>query len=183
MGQSCELNDDVGFRIDTPGVIDRVSSLFHGHPVLIQGFNTFLPAGFRIDCVSTENGELITVTTPSGIRRQTVSDPMSIVEPGTDNEMTERAYPSRRAALAEGASRDQLSDALNIVQKVRYRYHENEPEKYDKFLQILNPKSGEVTEVSSSWPLEFVRSVYELVLYRRMYYWRFLRCSRMTRRL
>lgn len=26
--------------IDTPGVIDRVSSLFRGHPPLIQGFNT-----------------------------------------------------------------------------------------------------------------------------------------------
>ncbi|KAF8753715.1 Histone deacetylase (HDAC) interacting [Rhizoctonia solani] len=28
--------------IDTPGVIDRVSSLFNGHTALIQGFNTFL---------------------------------------------------------------------------------------------------------------------------------------------
>lgn len=28
--------------IDTPGVIDRVLSLFHGHRELILGFNTFL---------------------------------------------------------------------------------------------------------------------------------------------
>lgn len=33
------------FSIDTPGVIERVSTLFHGHPSLIIGFNTFLPPG------------------------------------------------------------------------------------------------------------------------------------------
>lgn len=35
-------------RIDTPGVILRVSSLFRGYPNLILGFNTFLPPGYRI---------------------------------------------------------------------------------------------------------------------------------------
>ena len=54
--------------IDTPGVIDRVSTLFRGHPALIQGFNTFLPPGYRIECTSAEGEQdgLITVTTPSG---------------------------------------------------------------------------------------------------------------------
>ncbi|KAL7423639.1 hypothetical protein Q5752_001220 [Cryptotrichosporon argae] len=57
-----------GQVIDTPGVIERVSSLFRGHPVLIQGFNTFLPPGYRIDCTTDgENGtNVITVTTPNG---------------------------------------------------------------------------------------------------------------------
>lgn len=35
--------------IDTPGVIERVSTLFRGHPNLITGFNTFLPPGYRIE--------------------------------------------------------------------------------------------------------------------------------------
>ncbi|XP_072450579.1 paired amphipathic helix protein Sin3b isoform X1 [Chiloscyllium punctatum] len=35
--------------IDTPGVIDRVSRLFQGHPDLILGFNAFLPPGYRIE--------------------------------------------------------------------------------------------------------------------------------------
>merc|ERR1719376_1663245 len=35
--------------IDTPGVIQRVSELFEGHADLIVGFNTFLPAGFKIE--------------------------------------------------------------------------------------------------------------------------------------
>ncbi|ORX34170.1 hypothetical protein BD324DRAFT_636920 [Kockovaella imperatae] len=57
-----------GQIIDTPGVIDRVSTLFRGHPSLIQGFNTFLPPGYRIECLSGDGEQdgLISVTTPSG---------------------------------------------------------------------------------------------------------------------
>lgn len=36
-------------RIDTPGVIREVSSLFEGHPYLIEGFNTFLPPGYKLE--------------------------------------------------------------------------------------------------------------------------------------
>lgn len=57
-------------RIDTPGVIKRVSYLFNGHPELIQGFNTFLPVGYRIDA---QNKDTITVTTPTGTMMQTKS--------------------------------------------------------------------------------------------------------------
>ena len=53
-------------RIDTPGVISRVSDLFAGHPNLIQGFNTFLPPGYRIECGLENNPNSIRVTTPSG---------------------------------------------------------------------------------------------------------------------
>jgi paired amphipathic helix protein Sin3a len=61
------------YSIDTPGVIERVSNLFAGHPALIQGFNTFLPVGYRIECTISTNPldpastSLITVTTPSGV--------------------------------------------------------------------------------------------------------------------
>lgn len=61
-------------RIDTPGVIDRVSRLFHGHPPLIAGFNTFLPLGYRIDVsVDPSDPNAITVTTPSGTTTQTTN--------------------------------------------------------------------------------------------------------------
>jgi paired amphipathic helix protein Sin3a len=49
-------------------VIDRVSSLFKGHPHLISGFNTFLPAGYRIEC-SVDPRDPIIVTTPTDVRR------------------------------------------------------------------------------------------------------------------
>ncbi|KAJ6584994.1 paired amphipathic helix [Mycena capillaripes] len=57
--------------IDTAGVIQHVSQLFHGNRVLIQGFNTFLPLGYRID-VSNNSAEphTITVTTPMGTTTQ-----------------------------------------------------------------------------------------------------------------
>ncbi|CCL98092.1 uncharacterized protein FIBRA_00086 [Fibroporia radiculosa] len=60
--------------IDTPGVIERVSMLFHGNPYLIQGFNTFLPPGYRIE-LSTDPRSLdtITVTTPMGTITQSMS--------------------------------------------------------------------------------------------------------------
>jgi paired amphipathic helix protein Sin3a len=58
-------------RIDTPGVIQRVSRLFHGNPYLIQGFNTFLPLGYRIDISGDPlDPNTITVTTPMGITTQ-----------------------------------------------------------------------------------------------------------------
>jgi paired amphipathic helix protein Sin3a len=41
-----------------------VSSLFHGHPDLIVGFNTFLPPGYKIE-VSEEHHGYIQVTHPS----------------------------------------------------------------------------------------------------------------------
>ncbi|XP_041355634.1 paired amphipathic helix protein Sin3a-like isoform X2 [Gigantopelta aegis] len=46
--------------IDTPGVINRVSNLFKGHPDLIVGFNTFLPPGYKIEVQS----EVINVHQP-----------------------------------------------------------------------------------------------------------------------
>ena len=58
--------------IDTPGVIERVSNLFNGHPTLIQGFNTFLPPGYRIECGTEENPDAIRVTTPSGTMTQSL---------------------------------------------------------------------------------------------------------------
>lgn len=56
----------ISCSIDTPGVIDRVSTLFAGHPELIQGFNTFLPPGYRIECGTEQDPNAIRVTTPMG---------------------------------------------------------------------------------------------------------------------
>ncbi|KZV99243.1 hypothetical protein EXIGLDRAFT_762773 [Exidia glandulosa HHB12029] len=62
-------------QINTPGVIDRVSELFAGHPQLIQGFNAFLPQGYRIECTTS----FITVTTPSGTRTQAPPRPVQAI--------------------------------------------------------------------------------------------------------
>ena len=52
------------YSIDTPGVINRVSQLFKGHPDLIMGFNTFLPPGYKIEI---QTNDLVNVTTPGQI--------------------------------------------------------------------------------------------------------------------
>ncbi len=59
--------------IDTPGVINRVSELFAGHPNLIQGFNTFLPPGYRIECGTGNDPNTIRVTTPMGTTVQSIT--------------------------------------------------------------------------------------------------------------
>ncbi|XP_049845193.1 uncharacterized protein LOC126297921 [Schistocerca gregaria] len=53
--------------IDTPGVIQRVSNLFKGHPELIVGFNTFLPPGYKIEVQSSDQGHSfqVSVSMPS----------------------------------------------------------------------------------------------------------------------
>ncbi|KAI0244346.1 hypothetical protein L0F63_004235, partial [Massospora cicadina] len=55
------MKDFKSQAIDTPGVIDRVSTLFRGYPSLVFGFNTFLPPGFRIEMSSDPND-------PNGVR-------------------------------------------------------------------------------------------------------------------
>ncbi|KAM7222577.1 hypothetical protein V8F06_002071 [Rhypophila decipiens] len=66
------MKDFKSQNINTPGVISRVSELFAGHPSLIQGFNTFLPPGYRIECGLENNPNSIRVTTPSGSTIQTI---------------------------------------------------------------------------------------------------------------
>lgn len=60
------MKDFKSQSIDTPGVINRVSTLFNGHPELIQGFNTFLPPGYKIECGLNDDPNSIRVTTPMG---------------------------------------------------------------------------------------------------------------------
>ncbi|KAI5859667.1 hypothetical protein GGS23DRAFT_584614 [Durotheca rogersii] len=67
------MKDFKSQTIDTPGVINRVSELFAGHPNLIQGFNTFLPPGYRIECGAGNDPNTIRVTTPMGTTVQSIT--------------------------------------------------------------------------------------------------------------
>ncbi|GAA5824019.1 hypothetical protein JCM3770_004993, partial [Rhodotorula araucariae] len=98
-------------NIDTPGVIDRVSTLFRDHPSLIQGFNTFLPPGYRIEChvvpggtggVAGANTNTITVTTPMGIttRTQNVSSSTPLSTSAAPSGAGTPAPPDSSAASA-----------------------------------------------------------------------------------
>ena len=68
------------FRIDTPGVISRVSALFKGHPDLIVGFNTFLPPGYKIE-VSLTDINTVNVCAPTGTTTHLISGTGLIAAP------------------------------------------------------------------------------------------------------
>ncbi|KAI8074057.1 hypothetical protein BC940DRAFT_324654 [Gongronella butleri] len=73
------MKDFKSQAIDTPGVIERVSTLFRGHPLLISGFNTFLPPGYCIECMTDEHGQdVIKVTTPQGINLSNAGEPIRL---------------------------------------------------------------------------------------------------------
>lgn len=64
--------------LDTTAVLERIIPLFNGHLSLIQGFSTFLPAGYHIACSTAVNGaNAITVTTPTAIMQTTSHGPDS----------------------------------------------------------------------------------------------------------
>ncbi|KAG2154574.1 hypothetical protein DEU56DRAFT_769236 [Suillus clintonianus] len=80
--------------IDTPGVIERVSMLFHGNPYLIQGFNTFLPPGYRIEMsADPRDPNIITVTTPLGTTTQSTSTFEQISRVTRDTATTKSSLP------------------------------------------------------------------------------------------
>jgi paired amphipathic helix protein Sin3a len=125
--------------IDTPGVIQRVSYLFNGHPSLIRGFNTFLPVGYRIECsVDGDDANTIRVTTPTGTMMQTTLEPdrrnMTWSERRAPSTRLPEAAPSPdpRSLPIDGQT---IEPAVQYVQKIKQRC---DPETYRQFLDILS---------------------------------------------
>ncbi|KIM56322.1 hypothetical protein SCLCIDRAFT_1220491 [Scleroderma citrinum Foug A] len=57
--------------IDTSSVIAQVSALFRGNPTLIEGFNTFLPPGHRIQ-ISPDQHNTMSTTTQSEVNHAAI---------------------------------------------------------------------------------------------------------------
>ena len=140
-------------RIDTPGVIQRVSSLFHGHPTLIAGFNTFLPLGYRIDVsVDPADPNAITVTTPSGTTTQTTNLVVPSDAPVPSSGLTMNAMADLPAqnqmAAAEHLNNlnnngnktvqveKEFNHAIQYLNKIKARYADDQ-NTYKQFLDIL----------------------------------------------
>ena len=110
--------------IDTPGVIERVSSLFKGYPALISGFNTFLPPGYHIKCSTDKDGfNHIHVTTPSGTTSIKETECLNLHQP----DITE---------ARNNKSPVEFNHAISYVNKIKNRFA-SQPETYKKFLEIL----------------------------------------------
>ncbi|CEG72818.1 Putative Component of the Sin3p-Rpd3p histone deacetylase complex [Rhizopus microsporus] len=141
--------------IDTPGVIERVSTLFRGHPTLISGFNTFLPPGYRIECsVDDHARDVIKVTTPTGTTTSTSND-----SPYYYQREPTYSYSHQQQTIDEAARRPpiEFNHAINYVNKIKNRFA-NDPDVYKRFLEILQTYQKEqkpITEVYSQVQILF----------------------------
>uniref|UniRef100_A0A674EIQ6 Paired amphipathic helix protein Sin3b n=1 Tax=Salmo trutta TaxID=8032 RepID=A0A674EIQ6_SALTR len=111
--------------IDTPGVINRVSQLFHGHPDLVLGFNAFLPPGYRIEI--PKNGVVF------------LQSPFS-------------AQVGHYKCFFESISTQstvEFDSAISYVNKIKNRFLDH-PEIYRSFLEILHTYQKEQLEVKES---------------------------------
>jgi len=100
-----------------------VAHLFHGHPLLISEFNTFLPYGYQITVMQDpkdRNAHCVRVATPGG----NVTD-TTIVRTSS-------------ASVIED-----IQPALDYVQKIKSRFLD-EPDRYRKFLDILSTRNDPV---------------------------------------
>ncbi|KAF7295372.1 putative histone deacetylase complex, SIN3 component [Mycena indigotica] len=121
--------------IDTPGVIKRVLALFNEHPILIQGFNTFLPSGYRIECgKDSQDGTYFTVTTPTGTT--TAKNGLLGIEwPMQQGPIVPPPGPTPPTPVEETRENRSFDPAIQYVQKVKQRC---DPETYEQFLDILS---------------------------------------------
>uniref|UniRef100_A0A8C8G2S9 Paired amphipathic helix protein Sin3b n=1 Tax=Oncorhynchus tshawytscha TaxID=74940 RepID=A0A8C8G2S9_ONCTS len=112
--------------IDTPGVINRVSQLFHGHPDLVLGFNAFLPPGYRIEI--PKNGVVF------------LQSPFSA-----------QVGPSKCVLIwvALNSNTVEFDSAISYVNKIKNRFLDH-PEIYRSFLEILHTYQKEQLEVKES---------------------------------
>ncbi|XP_036158475.1 paired amphipathic helix protein Sin3b isoform X3 [Myotis myotis] len=115
--------------IDTPGVIRRVSQLFHEHPDLIVGFNAFLPLGYRIDI--PKNGKL------------NIQSPLSSQENShnhsdcAENFKQQLLYKEDKPQVPLESDSVEFNNAISYVNKIKTRFLDH-PEIYRSFLEILH---------------------------------------------
>ncbi|VDO94917.1 unnamed protein product [Soboliphyme baturini] len=150
------MKDFKAQSVDTPGVIQRVSQLFRGHPNLIVGFNTFLPPGYKIE-VHGDRGERVSICTPNGQSHIIAGED----EPSTSSIKTylnvpvcteNRQQPSpcgKNQPPSQSSSTVQpmeFNHAINYVNKIKLRF-QTQPEVYKQFLEILHTYQKEQREL------------------------------------
>lgn len=116
-------------RIDTPGVIKRVSELFKGHNNLILGFNTFLPPGYKIELISSPSGSgtVPTATGPTGSLPMNLNPSGLGVAGSAARPPVHAAPPPVRTGPQSGPA--EFDHAISYVTKIKKRFA-NDPATY-----------------------------------------------------
>uniref|UniRef100_A0A3P8QUV9 Paired amphipathic helix protein Sin3b n=1 Tax=Astatotilapia calliptera TaxID=8154 RepID=A0A3P8QUV9_ASTCA len=143
--------------IDTPGVINRVSQLFHGHPDLVLGFNAFLPPGYRIEVPkngmaflqSPFSAQVATTEPLSSSAAGPPEPPSRLSLPLTSRESQNPAATSSVSPPASETSPVEFDSAISYVNKIKNRFLDH-PEIYRAFLEILHTYQKEQLEVKES---------------------------------
>uniref|UniRef100_A0A8C5QFE1 Paired amphipathic helix protein Sin3b n=1 Tax=Leptobrachium leishanense TaxID=445787 RepID=A0A8C5QFE1_9ANUR len=131
--------------IDTPGVIRRVSQLFHEHPDLMLGFNAFLPLGYKIEL--PKNGKVVVQTSlsspvPSDVATSSLSSSRTAFPAPPENSHSEvtdepRQQEKEKAPPAPESDSLEFHNAISYVNKIKTRFLDR-PEIYRSFLEILH---------------------------------------------
>ncbi|XP_044126256.1 paired amphipathic helix protein Sin3b [Bufo gargarizans] len=131
--------------IDTPGVIRRVSQLFHEHPDLMLGFNAFLPLGYKIEL--PKNGKVVVQTSlasPVSVDAATSNTPSTriVVPPAPENSHSDvveeaRQQEKEKAPAPPESESLEFHNAISYVNKIKTRFLDR-PEIYRSFLEILH---------------------------------------------
>ncbi|XP_053228337.1 paired amphipathic helix protein Sin3b isoform X1 [Podarcis raffonei] len=146
--------------IDTPGVIRRVSQLFHEHPDLIIGFNAFLPLGYRIEI--PKNGKLSIQAPLAGqVSLDPVQSPLSgsglilhycqenahnhgdcpedfcHQQPQQQQQQQQPCKDDCRLQVPLESDSVEFNNAISYVNKIKTRFLDH-PEIYRSFLEILH---------------------------------------------
>ncbi|KAF9483550.1 PAH2 domain-containing protein [Pholiota conissans] len=141
-------------KTDTPGVVGRVSRLFAGNHNLIQGFNTFLPLGYRIDIsADPSDPNTVTITTPTGTITQNTNgtilstcstrDLIPPVQPPSSSNQTSAAasfldnlHGNDDKNTVERQPQGEFDHCIQYVNNIKARFADD-PNTYKQFLDIL----------------------------------------------
>ncbi|XP_052786837.1 paired amphipathic helix protein Sin3a-like isoform X2 [Mya arenaria] len=146
--------------IDTPGVINRVSNLFKGHPELIVGFNTFLPPGYKIEVQANEinvhqpGQQTVSISTLNQMAQAAANSQQhqKPIQSHVSNQQSHTSQPSQHAYhqpprpapdtaaqqnTQPGQQPVEFNHAINYVNKIKNRF-QGQPEIYKAFLEILH---------------------------------------------
>uniref|UniRef100_A0A4W4ETX1 Paired amphipathic helix protein Sin3b n=1 Tax=Electrophorus electricus TaxID=8005 RepID=A0A4W4ETX1_ELEEL len=138
--------------IDTPGVINRVSQLFHGHPDLVLGFNAFLPPGYRIEIPKngmaflqylTCNQKVAGSTRPLTLDYSKPTSRLALPLPSQSQAATSSVSPPSEPSPVE------FDSAISYVNKIKSRFLDH-PEIYRSFLEILHTYQKEQLDLKEN---------------------------------
>lgn len=121
--------------IDTPGVIRRVASLFHGNKGLLLAFNTFLPEGYRIefplDCspwpIYREPGRSGFISLAPPQPHSSTSTAAGVANPPTVDdaiEESQNAFVTKSGATEDAGTGSIPSGGVDIVSLVDSKFKE-----------------------------------------------------------